>query len=80
MKTQPLSQQSIRERQLEVMLDVFAASQIGPAAADEVGLDVASAQRVTTVLRREQAARDGRPLAQAWGRLADRVERDYPAT
>lgn len=31
------------------------------------------------VLRHEQHARDGRQVAECWGRLADRIERDFPA-
>ena len=45
---------------------------------DEDALDAASAHRIMSALRREEAARDGRQLARAWGHLADRVERNYP--
>ncbi len=66
---------------LSVMRRVAAAGPGGPPAVDaavEEELDAASARRVTSALRREQAARDGRQIAQAWGRLADCVERDFP--
>jgi hypothetical protein len=45
---------------------------------DDDALDAASAHRVTTALRREQAARDDRPLARTWGHLADQIQRSYP--
>lgn len=50
-----------------------------PAAADDAALDGASARRVTTALRREQAACDDRPLAHLWDGLAGRIDRLYPA-
>lgn len=40
--------------------------------------DVASARRMVAVLRREQAARAGRPLSGVWKNLAGRIERHYP--
>ncbi|HUR86332.1 MAG TPA: hypothetical protein VMY78_13405 [Solirubrobacteraceae bacterium] len=61
----------------EYMRDKRMAGQIN---SDEDDLDAASARRVMAVLRREQAARDGRQLGRAWGRLADRVQRDYPTS
>lgn len=41
-------------------------------------LDAASARRVIAALRREQHARDGYAISQAWKALADRIERSYP--
>lgn len=48
--------------------------------AAEAAEDRAAAQRVTTVLRREQRSRDGRPVAETCRRLADRLDRHWPVT
>ena len=71
------SQAEASERQLQVMLDAFAVLR-EPSPVDEADADVASARRVTRALRREQAARDGRPLAHLWDGIAGRVDRLYP--
>lgn len=58
----------------------MAAFEAAIAAVDVVdGPDAASARRIALVLRREQAARDGRSLGRAWQQLAGRIERDFPS-
>jgi len=70
------------ERWLEAYVPIAVAMNAPPLVRgerEEQAADAESAGRVTSTLRREQHARDGRPVARAWTRMADAVERSHLA-
>lgn len=67
--------------EIDGALALWRVEHMAPESSDpsERAADAASARRVITVLRQERFARDGRSLGRAWEKIADCVQRDFPA-